>query len=402
MLRRLILTFGCALGLTACGLGPCEESVLPTCDVRDADCQRDLHAHVACVRGGDGTSEPPSFEFIARDEFLARYNSLPNPTEDAMACLGLASLWPASSQHTFEDIEATALFDVERRSVVVVDSAEADDVAIPILRAIAQAQRDVELGGFTTWRAEHGVTSDQALALDALFLGEGWLAGDAAALKNEALADEDFRKRVADELDDYEDAEREFIRYSRSWSFDYRYVNRRLAAAGARFALKNFLAANLAATTQAFERPVASTAELIRRRLTDTPPAAPNTPYELPEGYGLRVPDRLGAAAYFNFLMHVDPVDADNVAFAERQRYFDVAGRWMGDRFDCARDGDGQVLVVWEFAFDPGVELELFEMTRNAPGEWQVLENMDSLLLVGGHDDEVVAQVIASLEQSFM
>lgn len=403
MLRPLTLTICSALGLTACGgLEPCEESVLPTCDPREADCQRDLHAHVACVRDGDQASEPPAFEFVSKDEYMARYNSLPSPSEDAMECLGLTSLWPHEYVQTFEDIDATARFDVERRQVVVVDSAQAKDVQIPILRAIAQAQRDGELGGFVEWRAEHGLTSDQTDALDALFFGEGWFFGDAAALKTEAEADEDFHKRLAKELKDYEPAERELFQYTRSLRFDYRYVNLRLPVAGARFALKNFLADNPGATDEAFARPVASTAELIRRRLTDTPPAAPNTPYELPPGFGLRAPDRLGAAMYFNFLMHVDPIDADNVDFEERKRYFDVAGRWMGDRFDCARDGAGTPLVVWEFAFDPGVELELFEMTRNAPGEWQVLENEDSLILVSSYSDEIVAQVIASLEASFM
>lgn len=68
------LALGGVAGPAAFGepLTSCEQSVLPTCDAREADCQRALHEHVACARGVAAGEDLPTFSFLAPAEFAAR------------------------------------------------------------------------------------------------------------------------------------------------------------------------------------------------------------------------------------------------------------------------------------------------------------------------------------------
>lgn len=386
------------LGSLGCGdpLSACEQSVLPTCDVHEADCQQALHEHVACVRGVAPAAEPPTFSFITPSEFAARYAALPVFADDMVTCLELAGLSPIDPAG--EALDATAVFDPDFRAVVVADPADVR----PILRAIVQAQRDAELGGVNAWRLEHGATFDQASALDALFAGEAWLFGDAAALKTKAREDADFRRLVDASLEDYDDAVRELYAYARSSSYGLRQVERHFHAIGARFALKTFLAQNPGALEEAYARPVRSGAELIRGRLTETPPATPTSAPMVPPAFGLRASERLGAWAYYSLLARVDPPPAPQPYTGEPdvepQRFADVAGRWAGDRFDCYTEAiSGDPLIVWDLALDPTVELAPFTITAPTFVTWRWVEREDSLTLVAGLDEALVQSIVDAL-----
>jgi hypothetical protein len=385
-------------GLPACSdsLSRCEQSVLPTCDPHEADCRRALHEHVGCARGVAVDAEPPEFEFIGESEYLARYSAQPQPADDMARCLRVAGLWPYDP--ILEGIPASARFDRQFRRVVVAD---AEDTTA-ILAAIVQAQRDAELGGFSTWRLEHGQTFDRASALDALFAGEARLYGDIAALKTTPRDDDDFRAYVRNKLDGYEPAESEFFTYARSRRHDYRYVGAHFDAFAASFALAGFLAGDTAELEDAYARPIRTAAELVRGRLTDTPPVEPGAP-PLPAGYTGRASDRLGAWMYFTFITRVDPLEApgpnpwDPQVDGTPQRFADVAGLWAGDRFDCAIDEFGNTLVVWEIAKDPKVEFPPFAITRGTGAHWEYIERDDRLTLVGGNDTDVVIELADSL-----
>ena len=385
-------------GPAACGepLTSCEQSVLPTCDAREVDCQRALHEHVACARGVAAGEDAPTFSFLTPAEFDARYGASTSLPAEMVQCLEIAELWPFKPANDPQG--TTALFDPDFRAVVVVDGTAASS----ILGAVAQAQRDAELGGFAAWRSEHAATIDQASALDALFAGEGRLFGDVAAFKTTPRDDAALRELVDTRLEDYDDAVRDLYAYARSDSYNLPQVDRHFPAIGARFALKTYLAQQPGALEEAYARPVRSAAELIRGRLTDTPPAGPPATATVPSSYTLRGTERLGAWAYYSLLARLDPPPPPQpymeVTDVEPQRFGDVAGRWAGDRFDCYADAiNGTPLVVWDLAFDPTVELAPFEITEPTIATWRWVEREDSLTLVVGLDEALVRSIVDGL-----
>lgn len=397
MSLRLSCIFALA-ALSACNdpLSRCEQSVLPTCDPHEADCRLALHEHVGCARGVAVEPEPPEFEFIGADAYLARYSARPEPAEDMARCLLITGLW--SYDPIVESIPASARFDRQFRRVVVADPED----TTALLAAIVQAQRDAELGGFSTWRLEHGQSFDRASALDALFAGEARLYGDIAALKTTARDDDDFRKYVRNKLDGYETAQGEFFTYARSRKHDYRNVAAHFDVFAADFALAGFLVGDTSELEGAYARPLRTTAELVRGRQTDTLPVEPDAP-ALPAGYTGRASDRLGAWMYFTFLTRVDPIELpgpnpwDPQVDGTPQRFADVAGLWAGDRFDCAIDEFGNALVVWQIAKDPRVEFPPFAITRGTGAHWEYIDREDRLTIIGGNDSDVVIELADSM-----
>lgn len=385
-------------GPAACGdpLTSCEQSVLPTCDAREADCQRALHEHVACARGVAAGEDVPTFSFLTPAEFAARYDVSTSLPAEMVQCLEIMELWPLGPVN--DPLDATAVFDPDFRAVVVADGAAVSSILGPVV----QAQRDAELGGFAAWRLEHGATFDQASALDALFAGEGRLFGDVAAFKTTPRDDAALRELVDTRLEDYDDAVRDLYAYARSDSYNLPQVDRHFPAIGARFALKTYLAQQPGALEEAYARPVRSGAELIRGRLTDTPPVEPQATATVPSSYTLRETERLGAWAYYSLLARLDPPSPpqpyEEVNDVEPQRFADVAGRWAGDRFDCYADAiSGTPLVVWDLAFDPTVELGPFQITESTLATWRWVEREDSLTLVVGLDQAVVQSIVDGL-----
>ncbi len=388
---RPVLLLGLA---AACGDPPlerCERSVLPECDVHDAACQTALHDHVACVRGVDAAGPAPGFEFLDVDAFIARYDAPYTLTGADAECLHLLTLWPTLPTPTIPRA-APAIYDFERRTVVVVDPTDTR----ALTRSLAYAQRDADIGGLDTWLSGQATSFDQQIAMLALLGGDGQFFGDVAWYKIAAMEDAALRDHIADNVY-YEDDLADFALVARDITVDLRFVRAAFAGQGASYVRDRWVVGDDARIADAFDRPIATAGELMRGQLADAAPPALPAPPAPPSPYTAAWTDRMGAWTWFTFRQRVDPLPEAATPADHLARLAEVAALWQNDRLDCLYDpGTGSAIVVWDIRIDPAVQP--FELPhKEGPGVWHSRRFTDHWLWVGGQDGPATDAVAASL-----
>lgn len=180
LLAGLWLAAGCGDSTQAPSLDCSEVSGLPTCDIRQEPCQRDVLTATACARGGNITMPPVSV--LTPEQYQDRiggYYEMPDERSEAwiqgLALLHLMPLdWSTDEEVEMATVTTAAAYFSDSEEIVVIDRGNPldDESAVFVLsHEMVHALQDAQLD-LMRFDAMHGTSFDRWLAAEALIEGE--------------------------------------------------------------------------------------------------------------------------------------------------------------------------------------------------------------------------------------
>lgn len=180
LLAALWLLAGCGDSTRAPSLDCSGVSGLPTCDIRQEACQRDVLTATACARGGNVTMPPVSVLTPEQyQERIGSYYETPDERSEAwirgLALLHLMPLdWSTGEEVEMATVTTAAAYFSDSEEIVVIDRGEPldDESAVFVLsHEMVHALQDGQLD-LMRFDAMHGTSFDRWLAAEALIEGE--------------------------------------------------------------------------------------------------------------------------------------------------------------------------------------------------------------------------------------